>query len=305
MALLVEGGPSARPRAEGEGPFLRHLDRAREEVNERIACLLRSSLGGAPAALEGHLLHGKRLRGGTALMLYGLLDEGRGDRSLVLDLAAAVELSHAVSLILDDMLDGDEERREGPALHAVLGRPRAMLEVVGLLALPYSLASADGRPFAAPLARSHARLVEGARTEFDPPRGLARREAYEELIASKTGELFALAARFGAAAAGACRQAIDRAEEYGRRTGMAVQIADDLADLDRERGGLPGRSEAVLVACLEEGRGPAEARVVLGEGIEEARRAARALLEVLDRPPPLWASCLLSAPAEMAGMMLR
>lgn len=288
-------------RTVAEGPFQRYLDRARAEVNERVALLLGPVSQGVPEVAARHLLKGKRLRGGTLLMVFDALSGGTGDRSAALDLAAAVEIVHGLSLVLDDMLDGDTERRADTAVHVALGAPRALLEVVGLLALPYALAAARGPAFAADLARTHARVVESARKEFEAVAEPSWAD-YEALVAGKTGELFALAARFGAASAAADPTVVDLAEEYGRRTGVAVQIADDLADLDPWGTGLPGRSEAVLASCLGPENVLVGGRRVLGESVEAARRAARALLAARPAAAP---ACLLSAPGEMAAMMLR
>jgi geranylgeranyl diphosphate synthase type I len=63
---------------------------------------------------------GKRLR--AALLINGaaLFDDEAAGSPAVLDAAAALGLLHAYLLIHDDIMDGDDVRRGGPAVHAAL-----------------------------------------------------------------------------------------------------------------------------------------------------------------------------------------
>ncbi len=65
---------------------------------------------------------GKRLR--AALLVHGaaLFDAQSERRAAVIDAAAALELLHTYFLVHDDIMDGDEIRRGGPAVHAALAK---------------------------------------------------------------------------------------------------------------------------------------------------------------------------------------
>ena len=75
---------------------------------------------------------GKRLRGIVVLTTCDLL---RGSRSTAMPLAAAVEMVHAASLILDDLPSMDDAtlRRGLPAVHREFGEANAILTAVALL----------------------------------------------------------------------------------------------------------------------------------------------------------------------------
>ena len=70
------------------------------------------------------VLGGKRLRGVLTILVCEALG---GKAEDALDAAAAVEIAHAASLDLDDIVDLDEIRRGKPATWIVKGLGRAVL----------------------------------------------------------------------------------------------------------------------------------------------------------------------------------
>ena len=92
---------------------------------------------------------GKRVRPVLTLVVAELF----GSRpDAVLDLACAVEMVHACSLVLDDLpsMDDARRRRGRPALHVVHGVATAELAAVALLSRAFEiLAAADAIPGAA------------------------------------------------------------------------------------------------------------------------------------------------------------
>jgi geranylgeranyl pyrophosphate synthase len=70
--------------------------------------------------------------------------------------------------------------------------------------------------------------------------GLSEAE-YISIIAEKTGAFFCAACALGAMQAGAGPAQVDVLSEYGRKTGIAFQITDDLLDLtgDQDKTGKP------------------------------------------------------------------
>jgi geranylgeranyl pyrophosphate synthase len=300
-----------------------HLERAREEVDRRVARRIAQISDSETAE---HFRGGKRLRAGTALLLYEALSSGDRGRDMAIDLASAVEFAHGISLMIDDVLDGDTVRRGETALQARKGTSRTVLEAVGLLAVPYSLASPHGYACTSRLAAAHEEMVRGALVELDPPGPRAGMAAYDRLISMKSGGLFALAARFGAMAAGCCDEKASLAETYGGSLGTVHQLSDDIVDL---RSALSLHrtvtgSEAHLFRCVAtdpEARSRTIDRGMLSEEaeaelarelrsrVQRAERAARKLAgsvgrcggrTLMNAHLPI----MLSAPFEIAGIMM-
>ncbi len=176
------------------------------------------------------LMGGKRLRGGLTMLIFDSFSDGKGDRTLALDLAAAIELAHASSLVLDDIIDEDETRRGARAIHILEGEKRAILRMVAAISLPYTIASSHGDAFVAPLAEVQRRMARGALAEMagTPFPTMAD---YERVITLKTGELFGLAAYYGAVVAGCGPELAARITRFGLEVGKVMQMADDIADL--------------------------------------------------------------------------
>jgi len=156
--------------------------------------------------------------------------------------AISIELLHLASLVHDDVIDCTSERRGVPALHVVVGHDRAL--VLGDLLIVTAFAALRDVP-PGPFARCWNVLAEGAQRccsgqldELDPQRRSRSEEEYLDLVARKTGALFATAAGLGALVAGA--DDVDEAAlaAFGSVLGVAYQIRDDLCD-----GAEPGRFE--------------------------------------------------------------
>ncbi|AEG91855.1 polyprenyl synthetase family protein [Ramlibacter tataouinensis] len=210
----------------------------RASVDARLAQLLPPGADGLGAAMrDAALAPGKRLR--PLLMLAaGRALAGRGEA--VLDLACAVEMVHAASLVLDDMpcMDDARLRRGRPAVHVRHGQDVAMLAAVALLTQAYgAVAAAPGLDGAV-----RAQLV-GVLCDAVGARGLVRgqyRDLREGAAArslqdiaetneQKTGVLFAAALEMAALAAGA-PDAVAALRAAAGEIGQAFQLRDDLED---------------------------------------------------------------------------
>jgi hypothetical protein len=200
---------------------------------------------------------GKRLRAGLVLYVHETLSFWTGaNRDRAIDLACAVELAHVASLIVDDILDEDAERRGQEALHVKYGNKAAMLNAIGLLSLPYDLAGHYSQLYSGWLAETQRRMTSGAFKELWRQKGLSASKLYDVVVTQKTGELFALAAAYGAASivgAPADTAIVQAFRKYGLHVGKAMQIADDIADIARAARGegstVPG-SEMLLLRCV-------------------------------------------------------
>ncbi|SHN30928.1 polyprenyl synthetase family protein [Actinacidiphila paucisporea] len=190
--------------------------------------------------------------------------------------AVAVELVHNFSLLHDDLIDGDEQRRHRDTVWKVHGPAQAILVGDALFALANEVLLEQGTPEAG---RATRRLTTATRKLID---GQAQDITFEHLErvsvqecldmeGNKTGSLLACAASIGAVLGGASDADADALEEYGYHLGLAFQAVDDLlgiwgdpastgkqtwSDLRQRKKSLP------VVAALAAG-GPASER--LGE----------------------------------------
>jgi len=178
---------------------------------------------------------GKRLRPVLLLIAY---DSVRGQDDDPLPAAVAVELAHMESLIHDDIIDGDEARRDATAFHARYGQEMALLSADFILSMILSIAArySDLRIMSA-LATATAQMCEGElmerlvgeTNETVPP------EVYQRIVLKKTASLFEAAATMGALIGGATAVDLSALAAYARALGVAYQIHDDITDWEQSR----------------------------------------------------------------------
>jgi geranylgeranyl pyrophosphate synthase len=183
----------------------------------------------------------KGLRAGLIHVCHAIAGGSGSLPSAAVDM---IELLHSGSLIVDDIQDGADVRRGGPALHHVIGMPRALntgnwLYFVALTRLD-ELALDDAR--ARGLGRATHRCLidchEGQSldlalkvADIDP----AELPAVVSLVTQlKTGAPMGLAARLGATLAGASARSIEALVAFGKNAGSALQMLDDLGSLVSE-----------------------------------------------------------------------
>jgi geranylgeranyl diphosphate synthase type II len=185
---------------------------------------------------------GKRVRPVLTMAVADLF----GARSEpVLDLACAIEMVHACSLVLDDLPSMDDAalRRGRPTVHRVFGENVALLAALGLLNRAYAL-----------VAEAHHRLSLRRYTTEDVVHHLAAAIGSDGLIGGqaldllaspeemnldvleyihshKTGSLFMAAGELGAMAADARRRDLEAIARFAKNLGLAFQISDDLLDV--------------------------------------------------------------------------
>src|SRR5712691_1049397 len=185
---------------------------------------------------------GKRVRG--ILTLASGEAAGCKPEKLV-DAAAAMEMIHTSSLILDDLPSMDDAtlRRGAPALHREFGEDLAILTAVSLLNQAYGLIAKNYvalNPRQWPLQQVMKRVVdavgwdgtiageavdlhsEGSKLDFD---------TLEFIHSRKTGALFVAAAAVGAMLANISAAALQRIEVFAKNLGLAFQITDDILDV--------------------------------------------------------------------------
>ncbi|MCM2270347.1 MAG: polyprenyl synthetase family protein, partial [Thermoanaerobaculia bacterium] len=207
---------------------------------------------------------GKRVRPVLTLAVAELLGDA-GDESL--DLACAVELVHAASLVLDDLpsMDDAELRRGRPTTHRAFGEDVAILAAFALLTRAFQLVADAGQRLALKRYTSEDMvhhladavgtqgLVGGQALDLSSDPATVDLERLEYIHSHKTGALFLAAAELGAMAADARRKDLEAVARYAKNLGLAFQIEDDLLDAlaSREATGKDVRQDAGKVTFVK------------------------------------------------------
>ena len=182
---------------------------------------------------------GKMLR---PLLLIDACKAAGGAPSLVFPAAAGTEYGHIASLIHDDIIDGDSQRRGQDTLHVKYNVPAALLTGDYLIFhtfLCYTQCVDSGvsaeRVLKAirMLSTTCIEMCQGQALEAQVAGKLDTDErTYLELIRLKTATFCQSAAAIGACLGGADDDVIDALSGYGTNLGMAFQLMDDILSYD-------------------------------------------------------------------------
>lgn len=238
----LEGGASS-------SFFYFHKDRIEREIARSI-----SGFGEKTAlrdAVEYALCSGgKRFRPVIVLLIADALKHGLN----VCDAALSVEFFHTASLIADDLpcMDDEEERRGKQALHKVFGETIALLSSYALITAafakihqntlvmsqaspPFSSYSASAGLIALESASRCAGILGASGGQFldlyPPSHNL---ETVKQVIGKKTVTLFEVAFIFGWVFGGGDLDKVELLKKASAHFGFAFQIADDIADIQRD-----------------------------------------------------------------------
>jgi geranylgeranyl diphosphate synthase type II len=274
-----------------------YLSDRRSRIGERLAAIageaalpepLRAPVG---AALRSA---GKRVRG---ILVVAAGESCGGRTETLLDAAAAFEMIHTSSLILDDLPSMDDAalRRGAPTLHRRFGEDLAILTAVGLLNHAYGVLARNHHaltprrwPLGAVLARAVAAVgwdgsVGGEAVDLHSTGASLDFPTLEYIHSRKTGALFVAAGATGAMLANAPEASVASIEAYAKNLGLAFQIADDILDatataeqLGKDVGKDQERLTFVKLAGLE------GARALAGELIDTALAAVDRLGRAAD-----------------------
>jgi geranylgeranyl diphosphate synthase type I len=228
---------------------------------------------------------GKGLRGALAILSAEAVGAAP---AVAVPGAVAIELTHNFSLLHDDIIDGDRERRHRPTVWAVHGVGRAIILGDALVNLATSLLlevpGAPGVLATRELLDATGAMIDGQAD--DMAFEMRSDVSLDECVAMerrKTGALLGCAAAIGAILADAPAPAVDALRDYGVNVGLGFQAVDDLLGIwgDPERTGKPrgsdldGRKKSYPIAAALAGAAPyaAELRNVLGNGaLDDASR---------------------------------
>ncbi|HEX6515286.1 MAG TPA: polyprenyl synthetase family protein [Nocardioidaceae bacterium] len=197
--------------------------------------------------------------------------------------AIACELVHNFSLIHDDVMDGDLERRHRPTVWSRFGTSSAILAGDALLALANEILAEASGPTVAWAVRclnaTTRRLIAGQTADL----GFESRDDVDldeciRMAGDKTSALLGCAASLGVVLADGPSELAVGLAEYGEHLGLAFQLVDDLLGIwgTSERTGKPvwsdlraGKKSLPVVAALTAGT-PAARRLAALYTADEA-----------------------------------
>lgn len=192
------------------------------------------------AMREGSLSAGKRIR--PLLLMLTARDLGcRVAQPGLIDLACAVEMVHAASLMLDDTpcMDNAMLRRGRPTIHRLYGENVAILAAVALLSRAFgviadaqSLSAGHKMQAVAELSRAVGEqgLVQGQYLDLSEGAGTRTPEAILLANELKTSRLFDATLQMAAISANASDLSRQCLRAFALDLGQAFQLLDDLCD---------------------------------------------------------------------------
>lgn len=163
---------------------------------------------------------GKRLRPILVLLsakLFGEINEQ------TLRAATLVEMIHSATLIHDDVVDDDDQRRGHASVKAQFGNLSAVLAGDYLLAKAMLLIAND-TDILNEMLQTTAAMSEGELMQ------LSESKDYLEIITRKTALLMRSCCVIGAMSVGAAEEQIQRISDFGLHFGQLFQMRDDILD---------------------------------------------------------------------------
>jgi geranylgeranyl diphosphate synthase type I len=247
-----------------ENELVKRATLVSSDINKFLPTKYPSMLYEASRYLLNH--QGKRIRSSTLLLAGESLG---GDPMNLIPAAIAVELIHNYTLIHDDIIDNAMIRHKKPTVHEKWTVPRAILagdtlnskafEILNLVKADSDLKSAAIDV----LAKACTTISEGQWLDLDlMDNEKASEKDYLEMIEKKTGALLGASASLGAILSGGTARAIEGLEKFGRLTGMAFQLYDDILDittpeeiLGKRQGGdiIEGKRTLIIIHALNHG----------------------------------------------------
>jgi len=231
------------------------MGRGNERIESAIKELLVHSVSKNTRRLVLYQIQtgGKRLRPRLATLSCLAC---KGKKNDVLYPAAALEILHTYSLLVDDIIDHSDRRRGKPTAWKKFGRSIAeCISVDYGGALLHAVAkSPKPKVIAKLLASALKEIVDGEILDILFEQGGREEEAYVvshrvrkvriedyiRMIGKKSAALFATSCEIGGVAAGASQKEIRALRKYGWYLGIAFQIGDDILDFyGKEKFGKP------------------------------------------------------------------
>jgi geranylgeranyl diphosphate synthase type I len=223
------------------------VDQLMKEKSEMLEKVLGRYTKIGDKRIQEMMLHpinagGKRIRPCLVLLACEAV---KGDSKKILPAAASVELLHTFTLIHDDIMDHDTERRGKPTVHAIWGEELAIVVGDTLYSGAFK-ALVEVRKNGVPenlvldaveaLVEANSELQEGQILDmlFEERETISEGE-YMKMIGKKTGSLIEASLKIGGILGNGTREELSALSLFGRNAGIAFQIKDDLLDLTADQ----------------------------------------------------------------------
>jgi octaprenyl-diphosphate synthase len=178
---------------------------------------------------------GKRIRPLILVLSAECIKSKNADSDAYLA-ASAIELLHTESIIHDDIIDDENQRRGKPSFHIKYGYNSSILTADFVLGVILNISSKlkDTR-IVNELSNAATKMSEGEMMEIRLGKeGAITEDDYIKVLEFKTASLFEASAKIGAITGGADDDQIHAMTSFGNLLGIAYQIHDDLIDWSNE-----------------------------------------------------------------------
>lgn len=202
---------------------------------EKVETAIRAQVRDFDSAVEPYIGYicntsGKRIRPALAILVGGAIGEVTENHRKI---GVILELIHMATLVHDDIIDGASARRSMPTANAKWGNALAVLLGDALFSHALTLATDfNSIDICRKVGQAAREVCQGeiiqTQRRFDLT--LSKKD-YFQVIAMKTGALFAAATGLAAAVSGLSESDEASLAEYGMKLGTAYQIYDDCLDL--------------------------------------------------------------------------
>ncbi len=175
---------------------------------------------------------GNRMRPLLALSSYAAI-RGAWHDPQIIDFAILLEWFHKTSLVLDDILDGDDFRKGKPTLHRAYGHNPALMTGIAMLCVGYDglarkNATAEWQAVGTAILDGLNQCLTGQAEDISWESAVGDVEAYLAVIAGKTASLSRLALQIAGLLAQGSEQQVADLANYGFYLGMGYQMLNDL-----------------------------------------------------------------------------
>ncbi len=206
------------------------------DVEKKISELLEDE------EIKNLLRGGKRLRSILGQLCFKVCTKGEETDehyNQMLEGTVSIELAHGASLVHDDIIDNDLERRGKPSCHAKKGIGHAILIGHKMLSVGFDIALSHGKEIAKIYVDSWNNVVTGEMIEIKINKdknhlNISKErilDLYYKIIDLKTAVLFSSSCKTGSLEANVDGKVMNLLGDYGREIGLAYQLADDFVDL--------------------------------------------------------------------------
>ena len=150
--------------------------------------------------------------------------------------ASAIELLHTQSIIHDDIIDEENQRRGKPSFHIKYGYNSSILTADFVLGVILNISSKLKDPrIINELSNAATKMTEGEMMEIKLGKEMdITEDDYIKVLEFKTASLFEASAKIGAITGGGDEDQIHTMTSFGNLLGIAYQIHDDLIDWSNE-----------------------------------------------------------------------